>query len=114
MSDSKVICTHELVVRLEQHDDGSVNWLVQPDTAIETTSHASLEELANSGAPLSALGIRVLWEMLYNNGITDALDKGNLYLWKKCYMELKQQTSAGPQAIEGELGGEAGEGVVIH
>lgn len=114
MSDSKVICTHELVVRLEQHDDGSVNWLVQPDTAIETTSHASLEELANSGAPLSALGIRVLWEMLYNNGITDALDKGNLYLWKKCYMELKQQSSAGPQAIEGELAGEAGEGVVIH
>ena len=114
MSNENIVYSHELTVRLDQMEDGTVNWLVQPDTAVENTSHASLDELAVAGAPLSALGIRVLWEMLGENLIFLALERANGHLWKRAFNELQQHLADDPFAVEGELAGDAEEPVVVH
>jgi hypothetical protein len=122
MSNENIVCSHELIVRFDQLEDGTVNWLVQPSDAVANTTHASFEELTAAGAPLSALGIRALWELLGEKLITFALDKANGYLWKQAYKRLDQQVTPGSFAVEGELAGdiEGGvdgdivEGVVIH
>ena len=113
MSNENIVCSHELVVRFDQLEDGSVNWLVQPDASIEDTSHASFDELAAAGAPLSAMGIRALWELLGENLVFLALEKANGYLWKELYRLQRQQRLPGPD-VDGLVGGEAGEGVVVH
>jgi len=122
MSNENIVCTHELTVRFDQLDDGSVNWLVQPSEAVANTTHASFEELTEAGAPLAALGIRALWELLGENLIGFALDKANGQLWKEAYKRLDMQVALGSPAVEGELAGdiEGGvdgdivESVVIH
>ena len=113
MSNENIVNTHELLVRFEQYEDGKVSWVVQTDDAIETTSHATFDELARAGAPLAALGIRALAELINPDIITAALNKGNMHLWQECYRLLSDQVSQGSPAIEGELAGD-GEEVVIH
>jgi len=114
MSNENIVCTHELTVRFDQLDDGSVNWLVQPSEAVANTTHASFEELTEAGAPLAALGIRALWELLGENLIGCALDKANGHLWKAAYLRLDQQVAADSFAVEGELAGDGEESVVVH
>jgi hypothetical protein len=122
MSNENIVCSYELVVRFDQLEDGSVNWLVQPSDAVANTTHASFEELTAAGAPLAALGIRALWELLGENLVAFALDKANGYLWKEAFKQLDQRVALGSPAVEGELAGdiEGGvdgdivEGVVIH
>ncbi len=75
MSNENIVCSHELIIRFDQLEDGSVNWLVQPSAAVANTSHASFEELIEAGAPLSALGIKALWELLGEKLIAFALEK---------------------------------------
>ncbi|MDX2427891.1 MAG: hypothetical protein QNK22_04305 [Xanthomonadales bacterium] len=114
MSNENIVCSHELVVRFDQLDDGTVNWLVQADAAIENTNHASFDELVKSGAPLAALGIRALSELIHPDIINAALSKGNMHLWKECYLQLIEQVSPDSHAVEGELAGDADNVVAIH
>ena len=114
MSNKKVVCTNELRVTMEQCADGTVSWLIKPDDAVNTTSHATLDELAEAGAPLSALATRALWELLHQNMINLALERGNMYLLKERYMELSRQIPSGSGDIEGELVGEPEGCVVVH
>jgi hypothetical protein len=114
MSNENIVCSHQLIVRFDQYEDGSVNWLVQPSTAVASTTHASFDELAAAGAPLSALGIRALWELLGEKLIAFALDKANGCLWKEAYKRRDQQVGPDSLAVEGELAGDAEEAVVIH
>ncbi len=114
MSNENIVCSHELVVRFDQLEDGTVNWLVQPSDAVANTTHASFDELATAGAPLSALGIRALWELLGEKLIAFALDKANGYLWKEAFKQLDQRVALDSFAGEGELAGDAEEAVVVH
>ena len=112
MSNENIVCSHELVIRFDQLEDNTVNWIVQADAAIENTMHASLDELAKSGAPLAALGIRALSDLLHPDIINAALSTGNMHLWKECYLRLSEQVCLDSPAIDGEL--VADEAVVIH
>ena len=114
MSNENIVCSHELTVRFDQLEDGTVNWLVQPSEAVANTTHASFGELAAAGAPLAALGIRALWELLGENLIGFALDKANGHLWKAAFLRLDQQVSPDSLALEGELAGDGEESVVVH
>ena len=114
MSNENIVCTHELTVRFDQLEDGSVNWLVQPSEAVANTTHASFGELAAAGAPLAALGIRALWELLGEKLIAFALDKANGHLWKEAFKRLDQQVAADSFAVEGELVGDGEGSVVVH
>jgi len=78
------------------------------------TTHASFDELAAAGAPLAALGIRALWELLGEDLITLALGKANGHLWKEAFKRLDQQVAADSFAVEGELVGDGEESVVVH
>jgi predicted metal-dependent phosphoesterase TrpH len=114
MSNENIVCSHELVIRFEQLEDNTVNWIVQADAAIENTKHASLDELASAGAPLAVLGIRALSDLIHPNIIRAALSAGNMHLWKECYLRLSEQVSPGSHAIEGELAVKSDEAIVIH
>mgnify|MGYP001550869188 CR=1 FL=1 len=113
MSNENIVCSHELVVRFDQLKDGSLNWLIQPDEAVENTSHASFDELAEAGAPLSAMGIRALWEMLRENLVFLALEQANGHIWKAGYLQTRPKNLPEPD-VEGLDEGEALEGVVVH
>ena len=114
MSTKDIVCSHELVITFDQLEDGSVNWLVKPSAAVASTSHASFEELVEAGAPLSALGIRALRELLSDNLITFALDRANGFLWKGAYKRLDQQVAPNSLTVEGELVSDVEESTVIH
>ena len=113
MSDLKVVHTHELRIRFEQYEGGEVSWLIQADPAVENTSHATFDELVQAGAPLAALGVRALAELINPHIITAALDKGNMHLWQECYRQLRDQVSQGSPALEGELADDS-DGHVVH
>ena len=100
MSNKEVVCTHDLVVRFEQVEDGSVNWLIQDDPSIAATNQASYEDLAEAGAPLAALASRALSEMLSEGLLIHALEKGNMYLWKEGYRRLNEQLSEAVHDVE--------------
>ena len=91
MSDKNVIGSNQLVVRYEQCDDGSVNWLVQADEVVAGILHLSYYELARDGAPLSAIGTKALWELLSENIAVLALEKANGYLWKEDSRQVHEQ-----------------------
>ena len=114
MSNENIVCSHELIIRFDQLENGSVNWLVQPSDAVANTTHASFEEMIEAGAPLSALGIRALWELLGEKLIAFALDKANGYLWKDAFKRLDQQAALDSFAVEGELASDVDESTVIH
>jgi hypothetical protein len=106
MSDKNVIGSNELVVRYEQCDDGSVNWLVQADEAVAGILHLSYDELARDGAPLSAIGTKALWELLSESMVVLALEKANGYLWKEDSRQMHQQHLF--------VQGDVEEGVIVH
>ena len=53
MNDQNVVCTHELTVRFEQFEDGSLQYYILPGQSVLDTDHASLVSLAEQDAPLS-------------------------------------------------------------
>ena len=113
MSDKDIVCTHELTVRFDQLKDGSLNWLIQPSASVDNTRDASFDEMAAAGAPLSAMGIRALWEMLQNNLVLLALEQANGYIWKAGYLQTRPENQPEPDA-EGLVEGEVLEGIVVH
>ena len=114
MSNEKAIYSHQLVVRFDQDADNVVSWIVQTDDAVANTCHASYDELAGAGAPLAALGIRALFDLLGEDMINLVLDKANGYLWKECYRLQGQQCLPGSDDIDGTVVGDSEEGVVVH
>ena len=114
MSNENIVCSHELTVRFDQLEDGSVNWLVQPNEAVANTTHASFEELTAAGAPLAALGIRALWELLGENMVELALDRANNYLLRDYFRQLEQLSLPELEDIEGTVVSDSEESAVIH
>jgi hypothetical protein len=85
MSNDKKVYTHELAVRFECDETNLVNWEISTDHAVDNTLGASYEDLAGAGVPLSALGIRVLRDLLATGLLELALDKANNHIWRKYF-----------------------------
>jgi len=77
MSNEKVLCSHELVVRFDQHEGNRVTWYITPDEEVSETLSLSLIDLAECGAPLAALGIRALWKLCMDGLIYNSLEQAN-------------------------------------
>ena len=114
MSDKDIVCTHELTVRIEQMEDGSVNWFVQPDEQVRKTGEAGFNELAGSGAPLAALAIKSLWNLLSENMVVLALEQANGYMWKRMFFRQMQQPACEGEDIEGTVVSSSVEAGTVH
>ena len=77
MSEEKVLCSNTLTIRFDQLEDNRVNWYVEPDDKVWDTQSLSLVDLAECGAPLSALGIRALWKLCMDGLVFNALEQAN-------------------------------------
>ena len=71
----KVVGFHQLVIRINQMEDGTVLWNVEPDEFVWGAQDLGLFGLAESGAPLAALGIRALWKLCYDGLVYHALEE---------------------------------------
>ncbi len=114
MSKNRIVHRHQLLVTFEQGEDNNVSWVAEPDEAIVKTEQVSMEDLAKAGAPLAALGIRALWEIVANETITTALDRGNMQLWREIFRQMNEDNDAVPDSAESESAHDFVEGVVIH
>lgn len=77
MSEEKVLCSNVLTIRFDQLEDNRVNWYIEPDDKVWDTQALSLIDLAERGAPLSALGIRALWKLCIDGLVFNALEQAN-------------------------------------
>jgi hypothetical protein len=77
MSEENVICSHELLVRFDQLVGNRVIWNITVDDEIWDTQALSLIDLAERGAPLSAMGIRALWKLLLDGLLYNSLEQAN-------------------------------------
>ena len=77
MSNEKIVCANELIIRFEQMEDGTVNWTVIPDEKVHQTQNLNLMDLAECGAPLSAMGIRALWKLCADGLVFTSLEMAN-------------------------------------
>ena len=82
MSNDDKVYTHELVVKFECDENNIVNWHISTDDSVNNTLGASYKELARARAPISALGIRVLRDLLAEGILELALDRANNYVWR--------------------------------
>jgi len=114
MSNENPVSVNELVVTFEGDDQNNVSWKVSADDAVTDTLHASFEDLARAGAPLSALGIRALFEILCENMVTLALEKGNLFQFREHVRKHNERSLLMADDIEVEVDSDTAEGVVIH
>jgi hypothetical protein len=71
-----VVCSHQLVIRIHQMEDGSVQWNVMPDAPIYKARKYDVWGLAEIGAPLAALAIRALWKLCYDGMVYNAIEQG--------------------------------------
>ena len=114
MSNEKPVYVNEVVITFEGDDQNNVSWSIRTDEMVTNSMHASFEELAKDGAPLSVMGIRALYEMLCENLVVLALEKGNLYQCRE-YLKGYQELCRGQVGdVEGGVDGDVLEGVVIH
>ena len=106
MNDEKVLCTNVLTIRFDQLEDNRVNWYVEPDDKVWETQSLSLIELAESGAPLSALAIRALWKLCMDGLVFNSLEQAN-----SINFDVSKRLVSGPVVAELDL---APEGVTIN
>jgi len=106
MSEEKVLCSNVLTIRFDQLEDNRVNWYVEADDAIRETQSLSLIDLAECGAPLSALGIRALWKLCIDGLVFNALEQAN-----SINFDVSKRLVSGPVVAELDL---APEGVTIN
>jgi len=106
MSDKEVVCTNELTIRFEQHEDNTITWHLVPDEKVAITSEFSLIDMAESGAPLSAMGIRALWKLCADGLVFHALEQAN-----SIQVEVRKRIESGPVEVLAER---APEGVTIN
>jgi hypothetical protein len=77
MSEEKVLCSHELVIRFDQLEGNQVNYYIIPDDKVRATQKLSLIDLAEYGAPLAALGIRALWKLCMDGLVYTSLEQAS-------------------------------------
>ena len=106
MSEEKLVCTNELTIRFEQYDNGQVLWSIVPDEEVWKTKTLSLIDLAECGAPLSALGIRALWKLCMDGLIFHSLEEAS-----SITKEINKRLLSGPVQAQLDL---APEGVTIN
>jgi len=114
MSNENPVFVNKLVVTFEGDDQNNVSWKVRADDDVMETLHSSFDELVRAGAPLSVLGIRALYEILCQNQVVLALEKGNLYQCREHIREHNESSLGRADDIEGVVESDAVEGVVIH
>jgi hypothetical protein len=106
MSKEKVLCSNVLTIRFDQLEDNRVNWYVEPDDDVLETQTLSLLDLAERGAPLSALGIRALWKLCMDGLVFNSLEQAN-----SINFEVHKRIANGPVNAELDL---TPEGVTIN
>ena len=106
MSEEKVLCSHELVIRFDQLEGNRVNWYVKPDEKIRETQSLSLIDLAECGAPLAAMGIRALWKLCKDGLVYHSLEQAN-----DTRVEVGRRLASGPAEALMDL---APDGVTIN
>ena len=106
MSKENVLCSNVLTIRFDQLENNRVNWYVTPDDDVLETQTLSLIDLAECGAPLSALGIRALWKLCIDGLVFNSLEQAN-----SINFEVKKRLATGPVHAELDL---APEGVTIN
>ena len=106
MSKEKVLCSNVLTIRFDQLEDNRVNWYVEPDDDVLETQTLSLVDLAERGAPLSALGIRALWKLCIDGLVFNSLEQAN-----SINVEVHKRIAMGPVHAELDL---TPEGVTIN
>jgi len=106
MSEEKVLCSNVLTIRFDQMEGNRVNWYVEPDDEVLGTQTSSLIDLAERGAPLSALGIRALWKLCMDGLVFNSLEQAN-----SINVEVHKRIATGPVHAELDL---VPEGVTIN
>ena len=106
LSKEHVLCSNVLTLRFDQLENNRVNWYVTPDDDVLETQTLSLIDLAECGAPLSALGIRALWKLCIDGLVFNSLEQAN-----SINFEVKKRLATGPVHAELDL---APEGVTIN
>lgn len=106
MNDEKVLCSNVLTIRFDQLEDNRVNWYVEPDDNVWETRSLSQIELAECGAPLSALAIRTLWKLCMDGLVFNSLEQAN-----SINLDVSKRLVSGPVVAELDL---APEGVTIN
>ena len=106
MNDEKVLCSNVLTIRFDQLEDNRVIWYIEPDDDVCKTEALSLIELAECGAPLSALGIRALWKMCADGLVFNSLEQAN-----SINFDVSKRLVSGPVVAGLDL---APEGVTIN
>ena len=77
MSEEKILCSNYLTIRFDQLEGNRVNWYLIPDEKVNQAESLSLIDLAECGAPLSAMGIRALWKLCADGLVYNALEQAN-------------------------------------
>jgi len=106
MSEERVVCSHHLSIRFDQLEGNRVNWYVEPDDEVLKSQGLSLIDLAECGAPLSALGIRALWKLCIDGLVFNALEQAS-----SIQSEVSKRLVSGPPLIDSEV---VPEGVSIN
>jgi hypothetical protein len=106
MSEEKVLCSNELTIRFDQLEDNRITWYVTPDDSILETQDLSLIDLAECGAPPSALGIRALWKLCVDGLVFNSLEQAN-----SINLEVKKRIALGSGQAKLDL---VPEGVTIN
>jgi len=106
MSEERAICSHHLSIRFEQLEGNRINWYVEPDDEVLRARDLSLIDLAECGAPLSALGIRALWKLCVDGLVFNSLEQAN-----SINFEVKKRIALGPGQAKLDL---VPEGVTIN
>ena len=106
MNDEKVLCTNVLTIRFDQLEGNRVTWYLEPDEDVSKTQALSLIDLAECGAPLSALGIRALWKLCADGLVFNSLEQAN-----SIQAEINKRVAVGPVEAKLDL---VPEGVTIN
>jgi hypothetical protein len=90
-----------MVIRFDQFEDNRVTWYIEPDERIYKTRDLSLMDLAECGAPLSALATRALWKLCADGLVFNSLEQANTILadvWKRMAPDSDQIRLGAPPA----------------
>ena len=102
MSNENVAYSNELTIRFDQDSAGQVTWHLLPDEQVGRPVNISIEEMAELGAPLCAMGIRAIYSLFAEEFIEHALEKANIYLWKEYLKQQLREVAPGPD-VESEV-----------
>ena len=114
MNSEDIKFSYGLTIRFDQDHEGKLAWSMEVDSDIEKTLQLDYDVLASHGIPLSALGIRVLFNMLQDGLIIQALDKANNFIWRERLIRAQQEMAEVDTAPEEKLSAVIEDGAVIH